>query len=126
MTGEREVRELGPTVNCPEMGSRVEQQRCTGSHTASGERCAHFVQIKGFSVVCKLKCLICDAALEHHRRCQSCNMFIGTNHVSLDVYAYREHKICAMCVKRWHKLDELAGRKTTWSEFMQPDVSMVK
>jgi len=66
------------------------------------------------------KCETCGAEMDNHPKCGACGILCGTGHLEGLPSPYRGHGLCGHCVASWKRLDQLVGRETTWSEFLNP------
>lgn len=66
------------------------------------------------------KCETCGAKLDSHPKCDACSTLCGPGHLDTILSPYRGYDLCGHCIVSWKSLEQLAGRETTWTEFLNP------
>lgn len=65
------------------------------------------------------KCPVCDIPMAIHAQCESCLIMCGEKH-EYTMETFRNHQLCTPCIGSWNRYDSIAGRSTTWWEFLKP------
>lgn len=70
-----------------------------------------FNHSKGFCPVCEPKKIL----FSQHKKCESCGILVGDQHIESSLRFYRGHKICGYCYNSWKRRANL-----TWAQFCEP------
>ncbi len=60
-------------------------------------------------------CFINSKTVGLKRKCEACRVPASSDY-------YRGHYLCWDCMADWHTFDKVVGGKTSWKEFLDPDV----
>ena len=63
----------------------------------------------------KIFCPVCGVAFSKHKRCDTCGIFVGRNHLTVFLKPYRKYLLCLSCIQQWKDLERLGGKPVQWS-----------